>query len=176
MKCRAIRICIAEKVGSVTDEADVVTAMGAIQRLIDKKRAAAKSATKKILLFDDDSAGADKILEDMKEEINNLYSSIDELAADLDREKAKLAAIRENKLTTQRIYEILERFKDLYDVMRVSQLVQKHRNTMTNGCAYVFSCLCFVLNDKLSRDTFAFFCKGIKVRFNVIKDIIIHSL
>jgi len=108
---------IAEKVGSVTDEADVVTAMGAIQRLIDKKRAAAKSATKKILLFDDDSAGADKILEDMKEEINNLYSSIDELAADLDREKAKLAAIRENKLTTQRIYEILERFKDLYDVM-----------------------------------------------------------
>ena len=108
---------IAEKVGSVTDEADVVTAMGAIQRLIDKKRAAAKNATKKILLFDDDSAGADKILEDMKEEINNLYSSIDELAADLDREKAKLAAIRENKLTTQRIYEILERFKDLYDVM-----------------------------------------------------------
>ena len=93
------------------------TTMGAIQRLIDKKRAAAKSATKKILLFDDDSAGADKILEDMKEEINNLYSSIDELAADLDREKAKLAAIRENKLTTQRIYEILERFKDLYDVM-----------------------------------------------------------
>ena len=108
---------IAEKVGSVTDEADVVTAMGAIQRLIDKKRAAAKSATKKILLFDDDSAGADKILEDMKEEINNLYASIDELTADLDREKAKLAAIRENKLTTQRIYEILERFKDLYDVM-----------------------------------------------------------
>ena len=28
-----------------------------------------------------------------------------------------MAAIRENKLTTQRIYEILERFKDLYDVM-----------------------------------------------------------
>ena len=44
---------------------------------------------------------------------------------------------------------------------------------MTNGCVYVFACLCFVLHDKLSRDTFAFFCKGIKVRFNVIKDIII---
>lgn len=108
---------IAEKVGSVTDEAEVLATMGGIQRMIDKKRAAAKNAAKKLLLFDDDSAAADHILEDMKEEINNLYTSIDELTADLDREKAKLAAIRENKLTTQRIYEILERFKDLYDVM-----------------------------------------------------------
>ena len=108
---------IAARVGSVTDEEEAITAISEIQKQIDKKRSTARTAAERILLFDDSTPFANEILSDMQNKLNALYGEIEQLTADLAHEKEKLAAIRENKLTTQRIYEILERFKNLYDIM-----------------------------------------------------------